>query len=106
MAVEHLPQQPFALAVATLLLPRQAPCELGNAMVAAQRKYQFLPGDVPITLITATVRSEDDAFLPPHMGWHGYAPRVVVREVEASHMSMCVGSNAVKVAAEIDRALA
>ena len=80
--------------------------ELGNAMVAAQRKYQFLPGDVPITLITATVRSEDDAFLPPHMGWHGYAPRVVVREVEASHMSMCVGSNAVKVAAEIDRALA
>jgi thioesterase domain-containing protein/acyl carrier protein len=72
--------------------------ELGEIVMAAERRYRYRPIDVPITLVTASLRDRGSSFLPPDLGWAEFAPRVDVRSIDATHDNMCVGTNAAKVA--------
>jgi acyl transferase domain-containing protein/thioesterase domain-containing protein/acyl carrier protein len=79
---------------------------LGEMVMAAERSYPYRPIDVPITLVTATLRDRGASFLPLDLGWSEFAPRVDVRSIDATHDNMCVGTNAVKVAEALADVLA
>lgn len=78
---------------------------LGDTMIAAQRRYTFRPIDVPLTLITVTLRSREDGAMPRDLGWNGYGSRLDIESIEAGHNNMCVGTNALKLAPLIDAAI-
>jgi len=79
--------------------------ELGNVVVEALHQYQFVPVEVPVTLVTATLRDPETRFLPADLGWKRFLPGISVTPVAVPHITMCTGTNAPHVARAIANAL-